>query len=143
MGRVLPPAKFGKANQRKPPDREYLTPDLPARAVSSADFSDLRPVTRDAIDDSIAKIAQIQNDEAPPLPNALNIASVRPGRLAWNGAARAARGSGRSGCAIARNFRLARDMSDPHPLGTQCVGVIDLFEVCCEHRTFVPDKRLE
>ena len=45
--------------------------------------------------------------------------------------------------AIARNFRLARDMSDPHPLGTQCVGVIDLFEVCCEHRTFVPDKRLE
>ena len=27
--------------------------------------------------------------------------------------------------------------------GTQCVSVIDLVEVCCEHRIFVPDKRLE
>ena len=50
-----------------------------------------------------------------PLPSALNTASARPGRLAWNGSARAARGSGRPGCAIARNFRLERDMSDPRP----------------------------
>ena len=35
-------------------------------AVSSIDFSDLRPAIGDAIAGSLAKIAQIQNDEGPP-----------------------------------------------------------------------------
>ncbi len=52
-----------------------------------------------------------------PLRSTLNIASARPGGLHGTGAARAARVSGRPGCAIARTFlRIVRDMSDPHPL---------------------------
>ena len=66
MKEVLPPAKCGKVNQPKPPDREHLTPNLHTQAVSSVDFSDLRPTTKDATDGSIAKIVQIQNDEGPP-----------------------------------------------------------------------------
>ena len=53
-----------------------------------------------------------------PLRSALNIASARPGGLHGTGAARAARVSERPGCAIARNLRIARDMSDPHPSNT-------------------------
>lgn len=53
-----------------------------------------------------------------PLRSALNIASARPGGLHGTGAARAARVSERPGCAIARNLRIARDMSDPHPRNT-------------------------
>ena len=40
--------------------------DLHTPAVSSTHFSELRPAIRDAIDDSIAKIVQIQDDEGPP-----------------------------------------------------------------------------
>ena len=47
-------------------DRDRSWRDLPTRAVSSADFSNLRPAIRDAVDGSIAKIVQIQNNEAPP-----------------------------------------------------------------------------
>lgn len=42
--------------------------DLHNRAASSTDFSDLLPVIRDAIDDSIAKIVHIQNDTDPLTP---------------------------------------------------------------------------
>ena len=35
-------------------------------AVSSIDFSDLRPAIRDVIEDSLAKFAHIQSDEGPP-----------------------------------------------------------------------------
>ena len=41
-------------------------PDLHTPAGSSTDFSELCPAIRDAIDDSIAKIVQIQDDEGPP-----------------------------------------------------------------------------
>ena len=41
-------------------------PDLHTPAVSSTHFSELRPAIRDAIDDSIAKIVQIQDDEGSP-----------------------------------------------------------------------------
>ena len=34
-------------------------------AVSSIDFSDLRPAVKDAIKDSLARIVHIQNDAAP------------------------------------------------------------------------------
>ena len=40
--------------------------DLHTPAVSSTHFSELRPAIRDAIDDSIAKIIRIQDDEGPP-----------------------------------------------------------------------------
>ena len=66
MEGVLPPAKCGKANQDKQPDQEHLMPDLHTPAASSTDIFDLRPAIRDAIDDSIAKIVQIQDDEGPP-----------------------------------------------------------------------------
>ena len=65
MEGVLPPAKCGKVNQDKPPDREHLMPDLHTPAVSSTHFSELRPAIRDAIDGSIAKIVQIQDDADP------------------------------------------------------------------------------
>ena len=39
--------------------------DLRAPAVSSTDFSDLRPAIRDAIEDSLSKIVRIQNEEDP------------------------------------------------------------------------------
>ena len=40
-------------------------PDLHTPACSSARFSDPCPATRDTIDDSIAKIVQIQDDDGP------------------------------------------------------------------------------
>ena len=73
-----------------------------------------RPVTRPTA--ASPRSSKFKTTRVLPLPSALNTASARPGRLAWNGSARAARGSGRPGCAIARNFRLERDMSDPRPL---------------------------
>ena len=65
MEGVFPPAKCGMANQQKLPDQEHLMSDLHTPAVSSTDYSDLRPAIRDAINDSISKIVHIQNDEAP------------------------------------------------------------------------------
>ena len=40
-------------------------PDLHTSAASSTDIFDVRPAIRDAIDDSIAKIVRIQDDEGP------------------------------------------------------------------------------
>ena len=59
MEGMLPPAKRGKVNQPKPLDQGHLMSDSHILAVSSIDFSDLRPAIRDAIADGIAKIVHI------------------------------------------------------------------------------------
>ncbi len=54
------------------------------RAVSSTDFSNLHPAIRDAVDGSIAKIVQVQNDEGPPATECFEHCERQAGKACMN-----------------------------------------------------------